>query len=163
MYYFFRVLASISILFSSTGCVKKNGRISSDLHAATGGCVEWGGRPLGRRENEVSFGNMEWLGTQSAFVVETFLKNRESVIATQRAFRTHFELRRRNRIPTLSHRPVPLPYFCYRTCFFFPVARPAARRSLRLRLTSLFCYLFVGASKPGITYKFLLLVNRDRY
>ncbi|PNF27731.1 hypothetical protein B7P43_G12796 [Cryptotermes secundus] len=43
---------------------------------------------------------MEWSGAQHVFVVETFLKNRESVIATQRAFRTHFELRRRNRIPT---------------------------------------------------------------
>ncbi|PNF19154.1 hypothetical protein B7P43_G09807 [Cryptotermes secundus] len=43
---------------------------------------------------------MEWSGAQRAFVVETFFKNRESVIATQRAFGTHFELGRRYRILT---------------------------------------------------------------
>jgi hypothetical protein len=34
----------------------------------------------------------------------------------------------------------------------FLVARRAARSSLQLRLTLPFCYFFVGASKPGITY-----------
>jgi hypothetical protein len=35
------------------------------------------------RENATSVGNMEWSGAQHAFIVDRFLKNRESVIATQ--------------------------------------------------------------------------------
>jgi len=38
---------------------------------------------------------MGWSGEYSGFDVETFFKNNESVIATQRAFRRHFRLGRR--------------------------------------------------------------------
>jgi hypothetical protein len=55
-----------------TGCVRKNGLISSDRYTMMGGRCREGGRPLGRRENAVSVGNMEWSGAQRAFVVETF-------------------------------------------------------------------------------------------
>jgi hypothetical protein len=84
-----------------TGCVRKNEWISSDRYAATGGGVEWGGRSLDWQENAVSVGNMEWSGAQRVFIIETFLKNGESVIATQRALRTHFELGRHDRITIL--------------------------------------------------------------
>jgi len=42
---------------------------------------------------------MGWLGEHRGFVVETFFKNNESVIATQRAFRRHFRLGRRAPVP----------------------------------------------------------------
>ena len=42
---------------------------------------------------------MGWSGEHRGFVVETFFKNNESVIATQRAFRRHFRLGRRAPIP----------------------------------------------------------------
>jgi hypothetical protein len=58
---------------------QKNEWISSNRYAATGGGVEWAGRPLGRRENAVSVGNMEWSGAQRAFVVEKFLKNSDNI------------------------------------------------------------------------------------
>ena len=35
---------------------------------------------------------MEWSGEQGGFVIEMFFKNEDSLIATQRAFRTHFQL-----------------------------------------------------------------------
>lgn len=38
--------------------------------------------------------NMVWTWAQRAFAVETFLKNGESVIATQRTFQTHYKLGR---------------------------------------------------------------------
>ena len=43
---------------------------------------------------------MQWSDEQRGFVVETFFKNGDSVIATQRAFRTHFQLGRRARVPS---------------------------------------------------------------
>ena len=42
---------------------------------------------------------MGWSGEHRGFVVETFFKNNESVIATQRAFRRHFRLGQRAPIP----------------------------------------------------------------
>jgi len=42
---------------------------------------------------------MGWSGEHRGFVVETFFKNYESVIATQRAFRRHFRLGRYAPIP----------------------------------------------------------------
>jgi hypothetical protein len=42
---------------------------------------------------------MGWSGEHRGFVVETFFKNNESVIATQRAFRRHFRLGRRAPVP----------------------------------------------------------------
>ena len=43
---------------------------------------------------------MEWSGEQRGFVIETFFKNRVSLIAIQRAFRTRFQLRRCGRVPS---------------------------------------------------------------
>ena len=43
---------------------------------------------------------MVWSGEQCGFVIETFFKNGDSVIAIQRAFRTHFQLGRRARVPS---------------------------------------------------------------
>ena len=43
---------------------------------------------------------MAWSGEHRAFVVEQFLKNGESVIATQRSFRRHFSLSRHDPAPT---------------------------------------------------------------
>jgi hypothetical protein len=43
---------------------------------------------------------MNWTGEHRAFIVETFIVNKESVIATQRAFRVHFRLGRRDAVPT---------------------------------------------------------------
>jgi len=38
---------------------------------------------------------MAWLGEQQAFIVEEFIKNGRSPVATQRAFRIRFALGRR--------------------------------------------------------------------
>jgi hypothetical protein len=43
---------------------------------------------------------MAWSGQHRAFVVEEFIKNGGSVITTQRAFRLHFAIGRRDPIPT---------------------------------------------------------------
>jgi len=43
---------------------------------------------------------MPWSGECCAFAVEAFFKNNESVIATQRAFRTHFRIRPNDDVPT---------------------------------------------------------------
>jgi len=42
---------------------------------------------------------MGWSGEHRGFIVETFFKNNESVIATKRAFRRHFRLGRRAPVP----------------------------------------------------------------
>jgi hypothetical protein len=42
---------------------------------------------------------MAWSGEHRAYVVETDLKNAESVIATQRLVRTHFSLGRNATVP----------------------------------------------------------------
>ena len=42
----------------------------------------------------------QWSPQHRAFVVETFLKNGESVIVTQRNFRLHFNVARHGRIPS---------------------------------------------------------------
>lgn len=42
---------------------------------------------------------MVWTGAHRAFAVETFLKNGESVTATQRAFRAHYMLGRNDAVP----------------------------------------------------------------
>ena len=42
---------------------------------------------------------MDWSDEHRGFVVETFFKNNESVIATQRTFRKHFRLGRRAPVP----------------------------------------------------------------
>jgi len=42
---------------------------------------------------------MGWSGEHRGFVVETFFKNNESVIVTQRAFHRHFRLGQRALIP----------------------------------------------------------------
>ena len=43
---------------------------------------------------------MTWSGEHRAFVIEEFVKNGESVIATQRSFRRHFSLNRHDPVPT---------------------------------------------------------------
>jgi len=43
---------------------------------------------------------MPWSGEFRGFVVEAFFKNNESVIATQRAFRTHFRIPSKGDVPT---------------------------------------------------------------
>ena len=48
---------------------------------------------------------MGWSGEHRGFVVETFFKNNESVIATQRAFRRHFRLGRRAPVPDPKNDP----------------------------------------------------------
>ncbi|CAI9738332.1 XP_033610977.1uncharacterized protein LOC117283012 [Octopus vulgaris] len=42
---------------------------------------------------------MVWTGPERAFAVETYIKNGESVITTQRAFRIHFGLNRNDAVP----------------------------------------------------------------
>jgi len=42
---------------------------------------------------------MVWLGEQRAFIVEEFIKNGGSPVATQRAFRIRFALARREAVP----------------------------------------------------------------
>jgi len=42
---------------------------------------------------------MAWLGEHQAFIVEEFIKNGVSPVATQRAFRIHFALGRREAVP----------------------------------------------------------------
>ena len=43
---------------------------------------------------------MAWSGEHRAFVIEEFVKNGESVVATQRSFRRHFLLNRHDPVPT---------------------------------------------------------------
>ena len=47
----------------------------------------------------ISVAIMAWTGIHRAFVVESFIRNNESVIATQRAFRIYFELNRGDAVP----------------------------------------------------------------
>lgn len=49
--------------------------------------------------HKVSVGNMSWSGEERAFVVESYFKNGDSVVATQRAFRRHFNLRPLDSVP----------------------------------------------------------------
>ncbi|XP_036359394.1 uncharacterized protein LOC118763768 [Octopus sinensis] len=42
---------------------------------------------------------MNWTGEHRAFIVETFIKTNDSVTATQRAFRLHFNLGRHDPVP----------------------------------------------------------------
>jgi len=42
---------------------------------------------------------MAWLGEHRAFIVEGFIKNGGSLVATQRAFRIRFALGRREAVP----------------------------------------------------------------
>jgi len=42
---------------------------------------------------------MAWLGEHRAFIVEEFIKNGGSPVATQRAFRVRFALGRREAVP----------------------------------------------------------------
>ena len=42
---------------------------------------------------------MAWSGEHSAFVVEEFVENGESVVATQRSFRRHFSQNRHDPVP----------------------------------------------------------------
>lgn len=42
---------------------------------------------------------MEWTKAERAFAVETYFSNGRSIIATQRAFRTHFNIAPRGRVP----------------------------------------------------------------
>jgi hypothetical protein len=42
---------------------------------------------------------MAWNGEHRAFVIETDLKISDSIIATQRLFRRHFEVGRHGRVP----------------------------------------------------------------
>ena len=43
---------------------------------------------------------MAWSGEHRAFVIKEFVKNGESVVATQRSFRRHFSLNRHDPVPT---------------------------------------------------------------
>ena len=43
---------------------------------------------------------MAWSGEHRAFVIEKFVKNGESVVATQRSFRRHFSLNHHDPVPT---------------------------------------------------------------
>uniref|UniRef100_A0A0K8T774 DUF4817 domain-containing protein n=1 Tax=Lygus hesperus TaxID=30085 RepID=A0A0K8T774_LYGHE len=42
---------------------------------------------------------MQWTGEQRAFAVETFFSNGRSFVATQRAFRAHFDIPPGGRVP----------------------------------------------------------------
>ena len=42
---------------------------------------------------------MPWSGERQGFVVETFFKNGESIVATQRSFRIRVELKRNDSVP----------------------------------------------------------------
>ena len=54
---------------------------------------------------------MAWSGEHRAFVIEEFLKNGESVIATQRSFRKHFSLNRHDPEPIGKTIHVGFPNF----------------------------------------------------
>ena len=43
---------------------------------------------------------MAWSGEHRAFVIEEFVKNGKSVVATQRSFRRHFSLNHHDPVPT---------------------------------------------------------------
>jgi hypothetical protein len=47
----------------------------------------------------ISIAVMAWSGEHRAYIVETYLKNAESVIATQRLVQTHFRLGRNATFP----------------------------------------------------------------
>lgn len=56
-------------------------------------------KSVGTSRPVISVVVMNWTDDHRAFVIETLIKNNESVITTQRTFRTHFALGR--------HAPVP--------------------------------------------------------
>jgi len=51
---------------------------------------------------------MAWLGEHRAFIVEEFIKNGGSPVATQRAFRIRFALGRRESVPDKKKNYLPL-------------------------------------------------------
>jgi len=75
-----------------TGCSRKNTPIWE------GHNFGWGAR---RTAVYVPFSvyTMAWLGEHRAFIVEEFIKNGGSPVATQCAFRIHFALGRREAVP----------------------------------------------------------------
>ena len=52
--------------------------------------------------NFFSFAAVNWTGEHRAFIMETFIKTNESVTATQRGFRLHFNLGKQDLIPARS-------------------------------------------------------------
>ena len=54
---------------------------------------------------------MAWSGENRAFVIEEFVNNGESVVATQRSFRRHFSLNRHDPVPTGKQYTVGFPTF----------------------------------------------------
>ena len=50
--------------------------------------------------HSISVAMERWSAQQRAFVLETFFKNNESVIVTQRAFRRHFSVHRNDSVPS---------------------------------------------------------------
>ena len=53
---------------------------------------------------------MAWSGEHRAFVIEEFVKNGESVVATQRSSRRHFSLNRHDPVPTEKTNNIPLGF-----------------------------------------------------
>ena len=84
---------------SYTGCGRNNS------HIWRGHCSGCGGGTVMEESRWLAVvllflsNAMSWSGEQGGFVVETFIKNNESVIATQRAFRRHFRLGRCAPVP----------------------------------------------------------------
>ena len=87
------------ILPSYTVCGRKNTQFGRGI-ASDGERIQWWGE---RRRTAVympfSVYTMAWLGEHRAFIVDEFIKNGGSPVATQRAFRIRFALGRREAVP----------------------------------------------------------------
>jgi hypothetical protein len=83
----------------NTGCGTNNSHIWRRHCSGCGGGTVMGGVSLVSCGLAFADNAMRWSGEHRGFVVETFFKNNESVIATQRAFRRHFRLCRRAPVP----------------------------------------------------------------
>ena len=77
----------------NTGCGRKNTPIWE------GHSFGWGARRRTAVYVPFSMYTMVWLGEHRAFIVEEFIKNGGSPVATQRAFRIRFALARREAVP----------------------------------------------------------------
>ena len=83
----------------NTGCGRKNTPIWEGHSFGWRGIQWWGVRRRTAVYVPFSLYTIVWLGEHRVFIVEEFIKNGGSPVATQRAFRIRFALGRREAVP----------------------------------------------------------------
>jgi len=89
----------MSAVSNNTGCGRKNTLIWEGYSFGWGARTVVGSASSNSGVRAFSVYTMVWLGERRAFIVEEFIKNGESPVATQCAFRIRFALGRREAVP----------------------------------------------------------------